>query len=105
MLMHPPRTRDFLAPFAACASLLLASLANFLVSNDYPLLRPEVPIVVLGFVALSGVAAVLYVMLPYWGRSLLEGLLVALFVELNTTSLPLAIAAGSAVAAVLFWKR
>jgi hypothetical protein len=94
-----------LAPFAACCSLLLASLANFLVSNDYPLLRPEVLIAVLLFAALSAVAALIYLVLPGWGRSLLEGLFAALFVELNTTSLPLAIAAGAAVAGFTLWTR
>lgn len=95
----------FIAPFGACASLLLASLANFLVSNDYPILRLEVLLVAIAFVLLSAVAALVYMILPRWGRSLLEGLLAALFVELNTTSLPLAIAAGVAVAGITLWKR
>jgi len=95
---------SFLAPFAACASLILASLANFLVHNDYPLLRPEVLIVVSAIIALSAVAATLYLILPRWGRSLFEGLLAALFIELNTTSLSLAVLAGVGVAAMTFWK-
>jgi len=95
---------SFLAPFAACASLILASLANFLVHNDYPLLRPEVLIVVAAIIALSAVAATLYLILPRWGRSLFEGLLAALFIELNTTSLSLAVLAGVGVAAMTFWK-
>ena len=95
---------SFLAPFAACVSLILASLANFLVHNDYPLLRPEVLLVVSAIIALSGGAATIYLILPRWGRSLFEGLLAALFVELNTTSLPFTVLAGVGVAAVTFWK-
>ena len=98
------KTISFLVPFAACASLILASLANFLVHNDYPLLRPEVLLVVSAIIALSGVAATIYLILPRWGRSLFEGLLAALFVELNTTSLPFTVLAGFGVAAITFWK-
>jgi hypothetical protein len=99
-----PKSR-FLAPFTACASLLLASLANFLVHNDYPLLRLEVLLVVSALLALSIAATLLYLVLPRLGRSFLEGVLAALFVELNTTSLPLAIAAGALVGGISLWKR
>ena len=99
-----PKSR-FLAPFTACASLLLASLANFLVHNDYPLLRLEVLAVMSGLLALSIAATFLYLVLPRLGRSFLEGMLAALFVELNTTSLPFAITAGVLVAGITLWKR
>lgn len=107
MSEDPPSraSRGFIAPFGACVSLLLASLANFLVSNDYPILRLEVLLVAMGFVLFSVVATLVYMILPRWGRSLLEGLIAALFVELNTTSLPLAIAVGVAVAGITIWKR
>lgn len=98
-------TQPFVTSFAAWAVLLLASLANFLSHNDYPLLRPEVLILVAGLVTVSLVAAAVTLRVPAWGRSLLEGLLAALFVEWNTTSLPLAAAAGLAVAAIAIWKR
>ena len=94
----------FLAPFAACASLILASLANFLVHNDYSLLRFEVLLVVAVIIAISAAVTPIYLWLPRWGRSLFEGILAALFVELNTTSLPFAILAGVGVAAITFWK-
>ena len=94
-----------MAPFTACASLLLASLANFLVHNDYPLLRLEVLLIVSALLALSIAATLLYLVLPRLGRSFLEGVLAALFVELNTTSLPLAIAAGALVGGITLWKR
>lgn len=92
-------------PVAACASLLLASLANFLVHNDYPLLRPEVGLVTSSVILLSAAMAFAYLALPRWGRSLLEGLLTAVFVELNTTSLAAAIPAGLLVASICLWKK
>jgi hypothetical protein len=85
--------------------LLIASLANFLTHNDYPLLRTEVMLPVLGIAVFAAVAAVLYSVMGRVGRSILEGLLAALFVELNTVSLTLALIVGVAVAAISFFKR
>ena len=102
----PPKARmDMLVAFGACSLLLLASLANFLIHNDYPIGRSEVLLVAGAILAFGAGAAALYALLPSVGRSLLEGLLAALFVELNTTSLGLAIAIGVAVAGYTFWRR
>ena len=103
----PPTGRRiaFITAFGACAMLVLAALSNVLVHNDYPLLRLEVLLVALAIVLLSLAAALLCLALPWWGRPWLEGLLAALFVELTTTSLPLALIVGLAVAAVTLWKR
>ena len=105
--MEKPRSRSstFIAAFLACVLLILASFANFLTHNDYPLLRIEVLLPVLAIGAFAAVAALLYSVLGRAGRSVLEGVLAALFVELNTVSLTLAIVAGVAVAAITFFRR
>jgi hypothetical protein len=97
--------QELALPFIACSLMMLASLANFLVHNDYPLMRPEV--LVLGSALLIGslVAAPLVGSRWRWLRSLAQGLLVALFIELNTTLLPVALIGGVAVAAVTYFRR
>ena len=106
-MAEKPRSRasTFLTAFVACAMLLIASLANFLTHNDYPLLRIEVLLPVVAICAFAAVAALLYSVLGSVARSILEGVLAALFVELNTVSLLLALVVGVAVAAVTFSKR
>ena len=102
------REHDFKAvalAIMAGASLLLASLANFLRYNGYPYLRPEVGLVVLGLLALAVAMAFFYQAQRQWGRSFLEGLLAALFVDLNTDVVPLVIAVGILVAAITAWRR
>ena len=81
------RGRELVTAFAAGAALLLASLANFISYNDYPHFRPEVGIVVLILLAFALAMAFFYRSQRQWGRSLLIGLLAALFVDLNTDSL------------------
>lgn len=99
------RASTFTAAFLACALLLIASLANFLTHNDYPLLRTEVMLPFLGIAVFAAVAAVLHSVMGRVGRSILEGLLAALFVELNTVSLTLALIAGVAVAVITYFRR
>lgn len=99
------KVRELLLSFAAGAALLLASLANFINHNDYPYLRGEVALVALGLLAVSAVMAPLYVGQRRWGRSVLEGLLTALFLDLNTDSVVLASVVGLAVGLFTFWLR
>lgn len=104
-LLGNAANRDLALAFAAGTAMLLASLANFLTHNDYPYFRPEIGLVLLGVLALMGVMAAWYVLQRQWGRSFLEGLLAALFIDLNTDFYKLAIAAGLAVAAFTAWRR
>lgn len=97
--------RAIVLAFAAGAALLCASLVNFLHHNEYPHVRPEVGLIVAGLVAIAAVVAIFYGAQRQWGRSFLEGLLAALFIDLNTDSLALACAAGVAVALLTWWKR
>ena len=97
--------REVAVAFAASTSLLLASLANFLNHNDYPLARPEVGLIAAGVLAFAVLMALWYAHSRQWGRSLLEGLLAALFVDLNTESLPVMAAAGLGVAGYTAWRR
>ena len=103
--VHHDRTRELAIAFAGGAALLCASLANFLNYNSYPLLRPEVGIVLLGLLAVAAAMAPIYVGQRRWGRSFLEGLLVTLFIDLNADSLLLAFAVGGMVAIVTWWRR
>ena len=90
---------------AAVAAILSASLANFLSYNSYPYLRPEIGLLMIGVLGVAGAIAILYAFLPRTGRCLIEGLLAAWFVDLNTDSIPLIVAAGVAVAAIGWWRR
>ena len=97
--------RDLLPSFLAGAMLLLASLANFIDYNAYPYLRPEIGLIAFGALAIAALMASFYLGQRQWGRSFLEGLLVALFIDLNSTSLTIAVAGGFAVAAFAWWRR
>lgn len=99
------RWRDHLLAFAAGASLLLASLTNFLLHNDYPLLRPDVAIVMAVLLLVAVAMAPFYVGQRQWGKSFLDGILVVLFADLNGVSLTLAVAAGLAIAMFTWWRQ
>ena len=89
---------------AAGTALLWASLVNFLVYNDFPVLRPEALTVAAALFALCGLMALFYKGQRRWGRALLEGLLALLFVDLNSTSLPLALGVGAALGLFSWWR-
>jgi hypothetical protein len=91
--------------FGAGAALLVASLANFLHHNEYPLIRPEVGLIIAALLAIAAAMAIFYGAQRQWGRSVLEGMLAALFVDLNTDSAVLICAAGAGVALFTWWKR
>jgi hypothetical protein len=96
---------EYVIAFAAGAALLLASLANFLTYNDYPYFRADVALVVFALLTLSAVMVPIYLGQRQWGRSVLEGLLAAVFVDLNTDSQLLIAAVFVGVAAVTLWRR
>lgn len=98
-------TRELVITFAAGAILLLASLANFLSHNVYPYFRLEVGIIALGISLLSVIMAFFYRAQRQWGRSVLEGILVALFLDLNIDTVPIVMVAGIGVAAFTYWRR
>ncbi len=100
----PSWWRDCLVAFAAGASMLLASLTNFLLHNDYPLLRPDVAIVVGALLLIAAAMAPFYMGQRQWGTSLLDGVLVMLFADLNGLSLSVALLAGLGVA-LFSWRR
>lgn len=99
------RRRELVVAIAAGTALLWASLANYVTHNQYPLLRPEVGLVALALLILSALVALLFIGQRQWVRSFFEGLLAALFVDLNTDSVPLFLAVGLAVGAITYWKR
>ncbi len=92
-------------PLAAGAALLLATFVNFLTYNGYPLLRADVAIVAAGILLLSGVMAPIYAVQKQWGRSLLEGLLAAFFVDLNSDSVAAIVVAGLGVAGFTYLRK
>lgn len=92
-------------PFAAGMALLSASLANFLHRNEYGFFRLDVAIVLLCFAAICAAMAVIYRDQRQWGRSLLEGFLVFLVVDLNSSGLFVPMAAGAAVVLFTIWRR
>ena len=104
-IVKASRRKELAVATSAGAALLWASLANFITHNDYPILRPEIGFIALGLVALSALVALMYVGQRQWLRSFLEGLLAALFVDLNADTVPLVIGAGLAVAAITYWKK
>ena len=97
--------RDFAITFATGAVLLLASLANFLTYNNYPYLRVDDALVVIAMLAVSAAMVPFYLGQRQWGRSILEGLLAAVYFDLNTDSIALAAAAGVAVTAFTWWRK
>ena len=99
------RRKEFAVAVAAGVALLWASLANFITHNDYPVLRPEIGLVALLCVVIAFMVTPIYLGQRQWGRSFLEGLLGALFVDLNSNSVAAMVAAGVAVAAITYWKR
>lgn len=100
----PGRLKGFGVMLAGGAAILVASLANFLRFNDYPLLAPEVGLAVLALCAAAAAIALLGVAAGRLGRALAEGLLLFLAIDLNTDLWLLAMAAGAA-AALLAWFR
>ena len=98
------RGRDFAIAFAAGAAMLLASLANFLTHNSYPYLRVEIGLIVAGMLALAALMAAWYLPQRQWGRSFLEGLLAAVFIDLNTDSIWLMPSVLLAVGAFTAWR-
>lgn len=103
--LRDSRRSELAIAFAAGAAILCASLANFLSYNAYPYFRPEVGLVAGTLLLVAAIMAPFYCAQRQWGRSVLEGLLAALFVDLNSSSLALALAAGAAVAIFTFWWR
>lgn len=97
------RPVGFATAFAAGALLLLASLANFLAHTDYPFFRVDVAIVVGAIVCLTATVAFLYAGQRQWGRSFLDGLLAAIFIDLNTPWPVAPVAVGVAVA-IIGWR-
>ena len=84
--------------------MLLASLANFLTHNDYPYFRLEVGLIVVGILGLAGLMAAWYIPQRQWGRSFLEGLLAAVFVDLNTYSVWPIFVGGIGVGLFTAWR-
>ena len=99
------KARELMLGVAAGGSLLLASLANFLTHNGYPFLRLEVAFVSVGLLGVSAAMAPFYVGQRQWGRSLLEGLLAAVFIDFNADSLALAFFVGLSFGLVTWWRR
>jgi hypothetical protein len=102
---HQGRWRDSLLAFGAGAALLAASLANFLVHNDYPILRADVGIDAFVLFLIAAAMVPFYVGQRQWGRSVLGGALVLLFADLNGASVWLSLLAGSAFGLFTWWRR
>ena len=94
---QPRRWRPAVAPFAVALLVLAASFANFLNYHSYPLLRPEVLMVLAGLAAAALLFGLLHAGASQFGKALLDGLLVFVAVNLNSDSV---LAAG--VAALVF---
>ena len=98
----------WLAPFVAFAALVFATLANFLAHNEYPFARPEVGVLASGAVIGALGFTLLYARQRQRGRSFFEGLLAALFVDLNLTfswSYLVTITVGLGVVAYTYFRE
>lgn len=104
-ILHQTRERELVIAFAGGTLALCASLANFLVHNQYPFGRPEVGIIVGGMLCITVAMAFFYVGQRQWGRSFLEGLLALLFVDFNTSSFAAAVGIGTVIALLSWWRR
>lgn len=94
-----------LLPFASGLAILLASLVNFLIFNDYPLLRADVLIVAGGMAGACALMALLYPGQRPLVRAAMEGFLVGLVVDLNADGEILAVGAGVATMLFVFFAR
>lgn len=97
--------RTFQIAFLAGAAVLLASLANFLMYHEYSLLRPEVGIVAAVLAGSAAAVAFLHSASKRLGRSLLEGMLVFVALDLNTDIVWAAVLAGAGVALLTYLRR
>lgn len=96
--------KDAKAPFAAAALVLTASFGNFLSYHDYSFLCPEVGLVEAAFLLIATLFAATHRWAGNFGKSLLDGALVYLAVDLNSDYLLVA-AGAAAVAALLRLSR
>jgi len=95
-------TRDGLLAGTTGAAVLLASLVNFLAYQHYPLLRPEIGIVVLALLALAAAVGFVYAVSGPLVRLLLQIYLVVVAVDLNTDGF---VAVAAAVAILIVFNR
>jgi hypothetical protein len=86
--------------FAGGLAVLLASFVNFLIFNNYPLLRPDVAIVIAGIAVLCAALARIYVGMPRLVQALMEGCLIGFIIDLNSRQA--AVAFGVGVVVLLF---
>lgn len=91
--------------FAGGFALLLASLVNFLIYNNYPLLRLDVALVTAGIAVLCAVLAWVYVITPRLVQALMEAVLIGFIIDLNSRQLPIAIGVGAVVLLFVFFAR
>ncbi len=96
---EPGRLSRMAMPFATALLVLTASFANFLQYHCYPMLRPEVLLVLAGLTGIALMFGLLHAGASQFGRALLDGLLVFLAINLNSDSV---IAAGIAAMIVAF---
>ena len=96
--------RQFGLRFAAWGLALLGSLLNLLNHNEYPLANPEVAIVGTGAISAAILLAVVHRAAMPRLSFLFTALLIGLAVDLNSTSLPLALGAFAA-GLVAAWFR
>lgn len=88
------------------ALVLTACLVNFLRFQHYPLLKPEVGLVVLGIAALATLMAMIYQRMSLAGRSALEALLIMLAVDFGSSRLLFGLlAAAAALTIIVFIRR
>jgi hypothetical protein len=78
-----PAHREPVIATASGIAVLLASLVNFLGHNEYPLLRPEIGLVILVLVAIAVAVGLLYAVVGDLGRAVLQLMLAFLALDLN----------------------
>lgn len=96
---------NFLNALLAGAAVLLASFANFLLYHQYPLLRAEIVLVAAVLACAAAAIALLYAASGRLGRSLLEGMLVFVALDLNTDIVWAAVLAGAGIFLLTFLRR
>lgn len=111
MLVEPARrdplaqVRRVVSPIVASWAILLASFANFLRYNAYPLLKPEIALIALAMLVLAAVVGWFHQNRGRTGQAVLDMLLVMFVVNQNGATIPMAVAIAAVVLAISIWLK
>ncbi len=96
--------RSLVVTALASMAVISASLVNFLSSNNYPLLKPEVALVCFSIFLLTISVSLIHYKQSYLGKGLLEGFLILIVLNQNGLGLVWASIAALLVGALVFFR-